>query len=180
MPRGATLGLFSKENRRGLVILARKGVCWRGVGLLLRFKEEAKTWARQGHSHGHGGDLGGGLWQAPRTHCSLCSSQAQVPERRFPRGSALVVSLPLSHQTGLGDKGGAAKSGLLQKGWAPRGQPGPGQLRLAQKPRSRERRSAGCAESTPLAKVTPPLETECSGPGPKGATYSLEGSDKRG
>lgn len=101
-----------------------------------------------------------GHWQAPRTHCSLCSSQARVPERRFPWGSALVMTLPLSHQTGLGDEGGAAKSGLLQQERVPRGQPGPGRLWLAQGPRSRECGSARCAESTPLTKVTPPLETE--------------------
>lgn len=57
----------------------------------------------------------------------------------------------------------------------PRGRPGPGRLWLTQGPRSREHRTAGCAESTPLTKVAPPLETEI---GPKGVTYSLEGSDK--
>lgn len=74
----------------------------------MRFKEEVKTWARRDNSRGHCGDLGGG-------HCSLCSSQTRVPERRFPRGAAWVVLLPLSHQTGLGDEGGAAKRGLLQE-----------------------------------------------------------------
>lgn len=59
-PLGTTLGSFDNESRYRLVSLARKGICWRGVGLLLRFKEEIKTWARQDNSRGHCGNLSGG------------------------------------------------------------------------------------------------------------------------